>query len=90
MCFPAEDTAFADRVRALVTELIRSSATEAELLATVLDNLRRDYPEVRIRTRDPIAEYLPEEAAWFVYRDGRSHGDELRADHRADGREPSS
>ena len=75
-CFPVEDEPFAALVRAVVSDLRRQATTEPELLAAVLDVLRRDYPDVRIRSRDPIAEYWPEQATWYVYRDGRPAGDE--------------
>jgi hypothetical protein len=78
-CFPPEDTTFADRVQALVGGLRGSTSGEAELLAAVLDGLRRDYPAVRIRSRDPIADYSRERATWYVYRDGRPPGDDATA-----------
>ena len=76
VCFPAGDSAFEERVRALVTERRGKTAAEAELLAAVLEDLRRDYPDVRIRSRDPIADYWPEQVTWYVYRDGRQSADE--------------
>ncbi len=75
-CFPVEDKRFAELVRAVVTDLRGRAKSEAELIAAVLDVLRRDYPDVRIRSRDPIAEFWPEEATWYVYRDGKPAGDE--------------
>jgi hypothetical protein len=76
LSFPPEDALFAERLQALVAELRPRTATEAELVAAVRDGLRRDYPEVSIRSRDPIAEYWPEQATWYVYRDGHHVGDE--------------
>jgi hypothetical protein len=76
ICFPVEDEPFAALVRAVVSDLGQQATSEPELLAAVHDTLRRDYPNVRIRTRDPIAEYWPEQAIWYVYRDGRPAGDE--------------
>lgn len=67
---------FAERLRALVGELRPRTASEAELVAAVRDGLLRDYPQVSIRSRDPIAEYSPEQATWYVYRDGHPVGDE--------------
>jgi hypothetical protein len=76
MSFPQEDALFAERLRVLVGELRSRTATEADLVAAVRDGLRNDYPKVSIRSRDPIAEYWPEQATWYVYRDGHPVGDE--------------
>jgi hypothetical protein len=76
MSFPQDDALFAERVRTLVGELRPRTATEADLVAAVRDGLRIDYPKVSIRSRDPIAEYSPEQATWYVYRDGHPVGDE--------------
>ena len=76
VCFPPEDSVFAARVQAVVAEWRGRTASEAELLAVVLEDLRRAYPKVRIRSRDPIAEFWPERATWYVYRDGRPPGTE--------------
>ncbi len=76
MSFPQGDAFFAERVRTLVEELRSRTATEADLVAAVRDGLRADYPKVSIRSRDPIAEYWPEPATWYVYRDGHPVGAE--------------
>jgi hypothetical protein len=76
MSFPQDDARFAERLRALVGDLRSRTATEADLVAAVRDGLRNDYPKVSIRSRDPIAEYWPEQATWYVYRDGHPVGDE--------------
>jgi hypothetical protein len=76
ICFPPDDASFAERVQTLLDEFRGSRPTEADLLAAVLDGLRRDYPKVRIRSRDPIAEFELDGATWYVYRDGRPAGDE--------------
>jgi hypothetical protein len=82
MSFPQDDACFAERLRALVGELRSCTATEADLVAGVRDGLRNDYPKVSIRSRDPIAEYWPEQATWYVYRDGHPTGDERHTSSR--------
>ncbi len=76
ICSPPDDTLFAERVRTLIAELRGRTSSEAELVAAVLNDLRREYPNIRIRSRDPIAEFSPEQAIWYVYRDGHPAGDE--------------
>jgi hypothetical protein len=67
VCYPRDDAAF----EAVVAALLPSAETEDALAAAIGDALRRRYPLVRIRSRDPIAEYSTEPATWSVYRDGR-------------------
>lgn len=83
-CFPPDDTLFAERARALVAALRSRPTTEAGLIAAVLDGLRHDYPDVKIRSRDPIAEFSPEQATLYIYRDGHPASDEHPAAHGPD------
>ena len=87
MSFPQDDALFAERVRALVGDLRSRTATEADLVAAVRDGLRNDYPKVSIRSRDPIAEYWPEQATWYVYRDGHPVGDDTSSRDENDDRD---
>ena len=71
VCYPRDDDAFEADVEAVVAALRSWAATENELVAAIGDALRERYPLVKIRSRDPIAQYSTEPLTWSVYRDGR-------------------
>lgn len=70
ICYPRDDAAFEADVRAALARLDAADSDEAELIAATIDALRHRYPEVRIRSRDPIAAFDDAEPTWHVYRDG--------------------
>ena len=72
ICEPPDDPVFASDVRSTIERLAGNFADEGELLTAVADALRTRYPEISIRSRDPIAAYASDERfAWHVLRDGR-------------------
>jgi hypothetical protein len=71
ICHPRDDRVFEADVEAVAAALLPTGLDENELAAAIGDALRPRYPLVRIRSRDPIAEYSAEAATWSVYRDGR-------------------
>jgi hypothetical protein len=76
VCHPGDDVAFESTVQALFARIAKGADTDDDLAAAIVEKLRVDYPSVRIRSRDPIAEYSVEQATWYVYRDGRATGSE--------------
>jgi hypothetical protein len=76
VCYPGDDDAFESAVQALFARLAIEADTDDDLAAAIVEKLRVDYPSVRIRSRDPIAEYSVEQATWYVFRDGRPGGSE--------------
>jgi hypothetical protein len=71
VCHPRDDRAFEADVEAVAAALMPTDLGDNELAAAIGDALRDRYPLVRIRSRDPIADYSAEPATWSVYRDGR-------------------
>lgn len=71
ICYPREDVAFDSAVRSLYAKLAADAESHESLAAAIVKVLREDYPSVRIRSRDPIAEFSVEQVTWYVYRDGR-------------------
>jgi hypothetical protein len=71
ICYPRDDSAFEAEVEAVVATLLPIAESVDDLAAAIGDALRPRYPLVRIRSRDPIAEYSSEPATWSVFRDGR-------------------
>jgi hypothetical protein len=71
VCHPRDDRVFEADVEAVAAALMPTSLGDNELAAAIGEALRDRYPNVRIRSRDPIADYAAEPATWSVYRDGR-------------------
>ena len=70
ICVPSDDASFVAAVEAAFGRLGRGSRSDEELVGAVKAALKARYPGVRLRTRDPIAEYLPDhQVTWYVYRD---------------------
>ncbi len=76
VCYPADGGAFEAAVQALFTTLAEGATSDEDLAAAVVEKLRVDCLAVRIRSRDPIAEFSVEQATWYVFRDGRATGPE--------------
>ena len=76
VCHPRDDRVFEADVEAVAAALMPTGLGDNELAAAIGDALRDRYPLVRIRSRDPIADYSSEEPpTWSVYRDGRPTGE---------------
>jgi hypothetical protein len=70
ICVPSDDASFVAAVEEAFAELGPGTATDAELVGAIKTALKARYPGVRLRTRDPIAEYLPDhQVTWYVYRE---------------------
>jgi hypothetical protein len=74
VCVPSDDASFVEAVEAVVSRLDRPEISDEDLVAAVIGALRVRYPAVRMRSRDPIADYLPDRVTWYVYRDGGGEG----------------
>jgi hypothetical protein len=71
ICDPPDDAAFEAAVHELYAALAPDAESHESLATAIVTQLRDAYPSVRIRSRDPIAEFSVEQATWHVYRDGR-------------------
>lgn len=70
VCVPSDDASFVAAVEEAFARLGRGAHSDEELVAAVKAALKARYPGVRLRTRDPIAGYLPDhQVTWYVYRD---------------------
>jgi hypothetical protein len=78
ICYPRDDDAFEAEVRAVLAGLPPVDDDGVVLVAAVAA-LRARYPNVRIRTRDPIAAFAADPPTWYVFRDGRASGSGLDA-----------
>ncbi len=65
-CFPTSDPDFAAVVRSLLDDLDHSDPSAVELES----ELRRTYPDARVRERDPLGSLAPGLVGWYVFRDG--------------------
>jgi hypothetical protein len=80
ICVPPDDPAFVAAVEDAFATLGSAAQSDEELGAAVKASLKARYPGVRLRSRDTIAEYLPGEITWYVYRD-RGPGEVPDGDH---------
>jgi hypothetical protein len=67
LCFPADDHAFARRVRGTVAGRPAFSIDEVREL------LRSEYPSIELRERHPMADVIPgiDRVTWYAFREGR-------------------
>lgn len=66
ICFPSDDRAFAEHVRAVVDAMPKASIEEIQA------RLRDEFPAVRLVKRSEMADMLPNERpTWYAFRYGR-------------------
>jgi len=86
ICVPPDDPAFVAAVEDAFATLGGAAQSDEELGAAVKALLKTRYPGVGLRSRDAIADYLPGEITWYVYRDRGPGGSSDENRTRARGR----
>lgn len=69
-CFPKDDRSFLQRAAETLGSLARRDRGDGELAKEFEALMRQQFPECKVRSRDPMATLWPDGSLWYVYRDG--------------------